>query len=57
VAPLVLDQTAIDMLYVDVPITGHAQAGPEEIFAFVQAVAQQVKAKVLRPPGRIVAEG
>lgn len=32
----------IDLLYVDVPIDEHCKLGVEEMFAFVQAVAQLI---------------
>ncbi|MBN1506152.1 MAG: FHA domain-containing protein [Sedimentisphaerales bacterium] len=34
-------QDAVDLLYVDVPIEDRVSPSPEEIFAFVQAVAQE----------------
>jgi len=40
-APLGLGKDAIDLLYVDVPIDDRMAHGPEEMFAFVQAVVQQ----------------
>jgi len=36
-----LRQDAVDLLYVDVPIEDRIAQGPEEMFAFVQAVAQE----------------
>jgi hypothetical protein len=38
-APIGLQKDAMDLLYVDVPIDDHLAQGPEEMFAFVQAVA------------------
>ena len=39
-APIGRKKDAMDLLYVDVPIEDHMAHGPEEMFAFVQAVAQ-----------------
>ena len=39
---------AVDLLYVDVPIDERTPPGPEEMFAFVQAVARQVQAATSR---------
>jgi hypothetical protein len=36
-----LGQDSVDLLYVDVPIEDRGAQGPEEIFAFVQAVARE----------------
>jgi len=42
--PLTVSDEMVNLLYVDVPITtGRTGPGPEEMFAFVQAVAQQVR--------------
>ncbi len=43
-APLGLQEDAADLLYVDVPIDDRMAHGPEEMFAFVQAVARQATA-------------
>jgi hypothetical protein len=47
-APLGLWEDAIDLLYVDVPIDDRIARSPEEMFAFVQAVAHQTTSIVAR---------
>jgi hypothetical protein len=42
--PVTVREDAIDLLYVDVPIDDRVARSPEEMFAFVQAVAQQAMA-------------
>jgi hypothetical protein len=39
-ASLGASEKTVDLLYVDVPIDEHRKPGPEEIFAFLQAVAR-----------------
>ncbi len=46
--PLVARRNTLDLLYVDVPIEEHIRVGPEEMFAFVQAVGQHVEAAASR---------
>jgi transcriptional regulator with GAF, ATPase, and Fis domain len=41
--PLGTHHQMMDVLYVDIPIEDGFQPGPEEMFAFVQAVAMQVQ--------------
>ena len=36
---------AVDLIYVDMPIKDRIPPQPEEMFAFVQAVAQQVRSR------------
>ncbi len=47
-APMGLRKNTMDLLYADVPIDDHMAQGPEEMFAFVQAVAQQVTSVAVR---------
>jgi hypothetical protein len=42
------DTVVVDLLYVDVPIDDSMAHGPEEMFAFVQAVAQQATSVAAR---------
>ena len=43
-APLGSLEDAVDLLYVDIPIDERTAPGPEEMFAFVQAVARRTVA-------------
>jgi hypothetical protein len=47
-APLGSRKDVVDLLYVDVPIDDSMAHGPEEMFAFVQAVAQQATSVAAR---------
>lgn len=40
--PLVVTEQTVDLLYVDMPIDERHQPSPEEMFAFIQAVAQLI---------------
>ena len=51
--PLETTDRAINLLYVDVPIRERAKVGSEEMFAFVQAVAQQVRVAASRISCRV----
>lgn len=42
-SPINTPGQSMDLLYVDVPIDGHFQPGPEEMFVLVQAVAEQIQ--------------
>jgi hypothetical protein len=48
-APIGIAKDAMDLLYVDVPIDDRLAHGPEEMFAFVQAVAHEVTAITAKP--------
>lgn len=48
--PLSSLKQTMDLLYVDIPIDKHIPPCPEEMFAFVQAVAQQVQNEIGHMP-------
>ena len=51
-APIGIGKDAVDLLYVDVPIDDRLAHGPEEMFAFVQAVAREAIAIAMKPAVR-----